>query len=673
VISRYGFAPDLSKTVLQNATQVLEETPWWYYSTKPANLKFHDLTINKIMPPAVSSLLGQNLKFIPTPSYTTGGKEMLESLDRLERDLHLKIYFSGSEDDLPMTKLYVKSDWRPQVEDIPHWIDTRHARFAKAIVHAFRKRRAPSNLLPFQRRLFQDLLARDDIIIANTDKGLGPCSIELIRYMRDLLIHLEDESIYDIISEEEAMERVEQLKTEIEDWLDEFEPVLEESDHTYISTHLHDNQDPFGYFYLLYKIHKLSSLDNVDIIPTRPVCSSCGSIDHSLGAWVNEQLQPVAQAQPSFIQNSAALLKELHSLQLPPDRDAYLLTADATAMYPNIDTNAALEVIPEYLEAHENEFEYNAEALIAALHIVFRNNLFKCGNLYISQKSGTAMGKRPAPPWATIYFAIHENKFVPMFESVLFFYRRYIDDVFAIWLAHPDPAENARLWQEFKSVLNDFHGLKWKIEPLSKSGVAFMDMSLSIVNGKIHSTLYEKPMALHLYIPPSSAHPPGVLAGLVMGNVLRIFQICSVHEDREQRLNQFLERLLNRGHQESTLLPLFKKAIDNAIEYLSKSDEEKLAAKELKAEAARKRVYFHVPYHPNNPTAATIQRLWRLHVAEPVGELPLNKMENIDGAEVEIEKMIVAYHRAPNLGNRFSYRKIDDRNGPKLSSFLKKG
>ena len=51
------------------------------------------------------------------------------------------------------------------------------------------------------------------------------------------------------------------------------------------------------------------------------------------------------------------------------------------------------------------------EALIEVMSIVFRNNLlFKFGDTYWLRKSGTAMGTPPAPPYATIFYALHENE-----------------------------------------------------------------------------------------------------------------------------------------------------------------------------------------------------------------------------------------------------------------------
>ena len=52
--------------------------------------------------------------------------------------------------------------------------------------------------------------------------------------------------------------------------------------------------------------------------------------------------------------------------------------------------------------------------------------------------SGTAMGTPPAPAWATIFYALHENKMVPRWSQNLMFYKRFIDDVIGIWLTDPE-------------------------------------------------------------------------------------------------------------------------------------------------------------------------------------------------------------------------------------------
>ena len=81
------------------------------------------------------------------------------------------------------------------------------------------------------------------------------------------------------------------------------------------------------------------------------------------------------------------------------------------------------------------------------LNIVMRNNLFSFGDTFWLQKSGTAMGTPPAPDYATLFFAIHEEDFLPKFPQ-LSFYRRFLDDVFSTWVPLPSNSadEDLRAW-----------------------------------------------------------------------------------------------------------------------------------------------------------------------------------------------------------------------------------
>ena len=116
-----------------------------------------------------------------------------------------------------------------------------------------------------------------------------------------------------------------------------------------------------------------------------------------------------------------------------------------------------------------------------------------------------------------------------------------------------------------------------------------MDMTIFIENRKILTTIYEKPMALHQYIPPHSCHPPGVLTGLVMGQVLRFYQLCSKTEDIETKLLEFFGHLLDSGYKEPSLVPVFNRAIINAQKYISQSPEHRARIKwerEIDAESS---------------------------------------------------------------------------------------
>ena len=165
--------------------------------------------------------------------------------------------------------------------------------------------------------------------------------------------------------------------------------------------------------------------------------SYCGNFLHPFGQLITEWLQPLAKLQKSYFQDSFTLKKELDLQEIPSN--ARLFICDATSMYTNIKTGAALHRIGQF--ALEN-----------------REHVFQFGDTFWLQKVGTAMGAPPAPPWATIFFGIHEETVLARFGARLQLYRRFIDNVLGIWLVDPVPAEDSRQWASFVALMKDYYG-----------------------------------------------------------------------------------------------------------------------------------------------------------------------------------------------------------------------
>ncbi|KAL7526149.1 hypothetical protein ACHAXR_001344, partial [Thalassiosira sp. AJA248-18] len=220
-------------------------------------------------------------------------------------------------------------------------------------------------------------------------------------------------------------------------------------------------------------------------ISTRPVCSDCASLPHALGQWVGEQLQPIVKAQTTNFKNSFELKQELDTMTLPAN--ASLFTYDAVLMYTNINTDDCIKRLSKFLSAREQTDcfpHYSPKALTEAIILVMRNNRMRFSDTLMKQISGIA-GDVPS---------------TNHLQTFLRYLQRFIDDVFGIWLHDLDPAV-------FQATVNN-GGLEWTFSKRSQS-VVFMDMTIEIVGGKIMTSLYAKPLALYLYIPPHSCHTPG--------------------------------------------------------------------------------------------------------------------------------------------------------------------
>ena len=314
-------------------------------------------------------------------------------------------------------------------------------------------------------------------------------------------------------------------------------------------------------------------------------------------------------------------------------------------------------------------------ALLHALTIVMSCNLFQFGDTYWLQLTGTAMGTPPAPNYATIYFCIWEMIIIPLFPE-LAYYRRYIDDGFGIWTplegsnCHDDDARFA----EFKSLMDGFGSthpffvnsthtpLQWEFSERCDSAI-FLDLSLSIDNlGTIHSSIYEKSLNLYLYIVPHSCHSAGSIKGTIWGMVHRAKALCTNTADYEPFLRKCFHRLLARGHQKKTILPVFKLAIarvirgTNVLPHVVKNKDHNLL--------------FHREIHPDDPSTRSINYIFRSTIVSPANQPHIQQLACPNGSQVLFQDLTVSHHGQPSLKSVLAPRKGRLPENFEVSSFL---
>ena len=126
-------------------------------------------------------------------------------------------------------------------------------------------------------------------------------------------------------------------------------------------------------------------------------------------------------------------------------------------MYTNIKTGPALHRIGQYARENERHLTIPPAVLMDTLRILMTNNVLKFGNNYWLQKVGTSMGVPPSPPWATIFFGIHEETVLTSFGENLQLYFHLIYDVLGIWLVDPNPVEDCQQWMVFVELMQDYY------------------------------------------------------------------------------------------------------------------------------------------------------------------------------------------------------------------------
>jgi len=70
------------------------------------------------------------------------------------------------------------------------------------------------------------------------------------------------------------------------------------------------------------------------------------------------------------------------------------------------------------------------------------------------------MGMPSACMYATISYGLHEHlNILPKFNTSIKYYKRCIDDIFAIWIP-PNQTDNNATWNDFKTSLDEFGNLQ---------------------------------------------------------------------------------------------------------------------------------------------------------------------------------------------------------------------
>ena len=451
IATSYGFVANPSYSPARNASNLLQKLPLWHYFTRPKNIEMHNLTLpHTNVPGSLKNIIGLGMKFIPVPRRPN--RKIPDSFSRFKKDLHTKVYFSGR----PLVtekaynpKLHVESDWMPKPWDIPQDIHDRTNNFRRQLLKLLRVKRAKStNLLPFQTRALSALAIRTDVLVVNCDKNLGPALINTSTYVdRAFKDHLSNPEVYKELTEDEATTHMEGVAKQVIQWIKTYSTStktrqgLSKQSLSYLRATLDPKTAKLPVLYLTLKVHK-------DPWTTRPIVSCSGSLLYHLGIWVDTLLQDVAIAQPTYLKNSKELKDKLMTLS-PLPIGCRIFTADATSMYTNINTGKALIEIAQHIHQRSNRFNHiPAPALIEALSIIMRNNVFQFGDTFWLQLTGTAMGTPPAPTYANLFYAIHENRILPKYRDNILIHKRYIDDMFGIWIPSADSITDDKEWKK---------------------------------------------------------------------------------------------------------------------------------------------------------------------------------------------------------------------------------
>ena len=167
-------------------------------------------------------------------------------------------------------------------------------------------------------------------------------------------------------------------------------------------------------------------------------------------------------------------------------------------------------------------------------------------------------GIKLAPPYACLAMGEFEKIAFGSNNQLLkflIFWKRFIDDVLGLFKG--SEVQFDQLVQWLNSIMEGV--VKFKSN-YSLVKVEFLDLVISIEEGKLKTNLFIKPSNLQIYLDFESNHPLHCKVGLVYGQALRVIERCSESSDADLHLKNLKDKLLARNYPEQVIEREFSKA-----------------------------------------------------------------------------------------------------------------
>lgn len=419
--------------------------------------------------------------------------------------------------------------------------------------------------------------SNNNIVFSKADKNLGLTILDKTSVTAASTAELSKTSTYKRITYQQALDIAAEFIASVSSILRNYSSMFSASVTRFI-TKKFNSAVTLPAWYLLPKIHKL-------VMGWRPICPSFAWVTNETSAWLAAVLNPVANQLSTVCTSSMQLVRTIECTKIPAN--AELGSADVTALYPSIPIHLGLEYVKSTLEQHSSYSTLFIIIIIRMLKLVLTSNAFEHTGDCFLQIAGTAMGTPCAPPFANIFMYCLEHSSVQqwLYESKLFFFYRYIDDILFSCAAG--------LVISFMNLLNQLHG---DIVFTYETGDSIVMLDLIFHKGArfnleniLDYEVYQKCINLYQYIPFFSDHPPAVKAGFIKGELIRYAGLSSALQPFLSTRTLFFQRLRARGYPSGMLIDIFK-----SVSY--SSTHSKLLSSNSSSPATDTPIFINLPY-----------------------------------------------------------------------------
>lgn len=404
------------------------------------------------------------------------------------------------------------------------------------------------NLSHGEKQALMRLSKNNDIVVKPCDKGGGLTLLNKSDYDNEIRRQLSDTSFYQKLQ----FDPTRRFKMDIDTFLANAlsASTISKPEKEYLT----NDYPTKPVLYTLPKVHK--SLTNV---PGRPIVSGIGGLTEPLSNFVDAHIRPLVTRLPSYIRDTGDFLEQLSHVQLPSEGQVHLVTLDVCSLYTNIPHNSGLLALQYFLDNRE-DLNPPTKFLVEMSNLILTKNYFLYENDFFLQIQGVAMGATFAPDFANLFMGFLEDQHIHSnnpFCPNLIFYKRFIDDVCAIFLgSHTELSA-------FGDYMNSLSPtIKFTMES-SVESIHFLDTCISLSDNKLSSSLYVKPTDKNSFLHAKSYHTLSLKKSLPYSQFLRIKRICSSPTDFEKEAQKLSDQFIARGYPVSWLNTALSRARSN--------------------------------------------------------------------------------------------------------------
>lgn len=210
------------------------------------------------------------------------------------------------------------------------------------------------------------------------------------------------------------------------------------------------------------------------------------------------------------------------------------MSFDIVSLFPSVPKEKAVELAEEVLTQSQAPQNIVKELMDLVILCVNQNYFVFNGNHY-QQDNGLAIGSPLSPLLAELFMNNLEKELFQcnhtLMKNVHYWYR-YVDDILCLWNGTKRQVRN------FLKMLNTLNeSIKFTVEFQDNDRINFLDLKISIQNGKHMFGIYRKPTCTDHVIHANSKHPPSQKLAAFRSMVHRAIVIPLTNEEYCKEIN----------------------------------------------------------------------------------------------------------------------------------------